>query len=563
MRVIPFNTPAAALVRSELMTSLRRTRSFLILAVFVGAGIFIVVGNWPRNVPLNEVAFYSRQMFEIVTVSLMVGAALFVPALAAGAIVVEKERQTFDLLALTLIRPSGIVMAKLLNSVGFFILLIVSCLPVMGVCFFLIGLDWTEIVRSFATILLTTVTLAVIGIMCSALCRRTFLAIICSFLGMLAFMICAPLWLIAIIDWILFEDIFKWFIENVSPFGLMLENYRSLWDAVPGLVYQLTVIAVCWRMTLRVLRRPPKPPKVPGEKPIDDPRALKRRRRTFPFYLIDPLRRKKPIGDRGNPMLAKEMRWGMMNRSTVLVRVFYTALVIYSFGSTAVMIMSLGSGMTAAAGWLLVELALTVIVAPALMANALTKEYELGNMDMLRTTLLTPTQIVLGKLCAGAVTLAPIVLAALCSCLPLLIVIRMQWDLLFTAHVTLLVCCFVSLSLGLFASLLTRRTTTALVLTYLFSSMTFIGMTFVMVFVCDQWLDMRSSDYERFVFFLSPIVAFGENMSEHARWYGSRRSTTSLISVYWISNVVVFTVFAWILIALSLVGFKRFRMRDQ
>jgi len=161
------------------------------------------------------------------------------------------------------------------------------------------------------------------------------------------------------------------------------------------------------------------------------------------------------------------------------------------------------------------------------------------------------------------VTLAPIVLAALCSCLPLLIVIRMQWDLLFTAHVTLLVCCFVSLSLGLFASLLTRRTTTALVLTYLFSSMTFIGMTFVMVFVCDQWLDMRSSDYERFVFFLSPIVAFGENMSEHARWYGSRRSTTSLISVYWISNVVVFTVFAWILIALSLVGFKRFRMRDQ
>ena len=58
--------------------------------------------------------------------------------------------------------------------------------------------------------------------------------------------------------------------------------------------------------------------------------------------------------------------------------------------------------------WILFQNYVTVLLAPALMANALTKEMELGNLDMLRMTLLRPRDITLGKLAAGAMALFPV-----------------------------------------------------------------------------------------------------------------------------------------------------------
>ncbi len=554
------NMPAAALVKSELITTLRRTRSFFILAAFVGAGICVVVVDWPEHVPMNMMARRARELFAAVSVFLVCGSALFIPALASAAIVIEKERHTFDMLTLTLIRPTAMLVAKLINSLGFYALLVIACMPVLGVCFFLVGLDWTQVIPTFILILLTAVSLAMVGVLSSALFRNSFFAIIGAYIGMLALM-AGPMFVIMLLMFLsdsvgnpareLYEVA-----SHFSPVVTVWDTSRELGQFVVAVVYQLIFIGVCWFLTRSILRRPPRPVIVHTEKPIDDPVTLRERRRTFPFYLIDPLQRKEPIKDGRNPMLAKELYWGVTNRGATLIRVFYTALGIYFIGGA--MVIYLEGTFDTIFLWLVSQIVLTVMATPALVANTLTKEYELGNMDMLRSTLLTPRQIVVGKFYSGAATIVPLVLAAICSCISLIVMYDVRWDLLVTGYGTLIVCSFMSLGVGLFASMLTRRTATALVLTYIFSILVFLGI-YVIAGIVLVWMDVVTSvslyPSPPIICLISPIIAFVYNV-------GMSRTST-LVNSYWLFAMAAHTLVAWAFIMISLAGFTRYRMRDR
>jgi hypothetical protein len=489
-------------------------------------------------------------------------AALFVPAFASSAIVVEKEQQTFDMLALTLIRPFGMLTAKLLNTVGFFLLLVVGVLPVLGVVFFLVGVDWLELGASFILILMTTFSCAMVGILSSVLFRKTFVAILGGYAGML-FLMGGPLLLYMLLGLTFsFRARLESFAEVTSPIGTLVLIFEGLTAGevflfILAMLYQLAFIRICYRLTMRILKRPAEPVRVETAKPIDDPRILEARRKTFPYYLIDPLRRKKQIEDGKNPMFVKELRWGVMNRNTVLIRIFYITFIVYLIvGIGTVFIDPRSPDMLA---WLMTQIVLTVVIAPALMATSFTKEYELGNIDMLRMTLLTPRDIVLGKMWAGAASVAPALLAAVVTGIPAVFIgLRThQWPVMLTGYVTLFVCTLVSLSLGLFSSLVTKRTTASLALSYILSLVVFLGFSVVVGYIrwhvfehrWNVWSDPVST-------FLSPIVAFGYNAAPRARH-------ASLLNSYWLGNVSVFTLFALILIKITVTGFERYRMRDR
>ena len=205
--------------------------------------------------------------------------------------------------------------------------------------------------------------------------------------------------------------------------------------------------------------------KVTGEKPIDDLSVLRKRRRTFPFYLVDPLRRKKAIPDRRNPMTAREVTWGIVRNASTLVRIFYLSLTFCAFGSLWIVLFREWQEGTMV--WLAVEMGLVVFVAPALLCNAMAREYEQGNIDMIRMTLLSPRRIVMGKVAAGTLCLTPVLIAALMSCVPILIFGSEARLMVVKGMTTMFVCALVSLGLGICVSMLSNRTVTAIVLGYL------------------------------------------------------------------------------------------------
>ena len=121
-------------LRREAVTSLRGWKNFAVLTFYLGvtalgAGMVIYTGmfdNW-------DFSFDPQIMMVLYVVLAAVQMALItltVPALTAGSISGERERQTLDLLLVTKMSSFSIVMGKLLASLAFILLLIVGTLPV-------------------------------------------------------------------------------------------------------------------------------------------------------------------------------------------------------------------------------------------------------------------------------------------------------------------------------------------------------------------------------------------------------------------------------------------------
>ena len=553
------------MVRRELLTTLRGVRPFLILSLFVIATSAYPLLNWPAEalnargsgLDLNMAGNVSRSMLRLLTEGLFYGCLLFVPAFAANAIVIEKEQSTYDFLKTSLIRPSGIILSKLLNAVAFFVVLLVGVLPVVGVLFFLVGIDTLDVLKSLGFVVVTATSCASVGLLSSAIFRRSFVAIAGGYLGVAALMV-APMLvgfiLVATLTFVLDIRSVSGEIEviwaAVSPIGAMRYTLGGGGNGplILNAGLQLLFILGCLSLTLRVVRRPEKTPRIEQQKPIDSIEVLDQRRKTFPWYLIDPHRRKKSIEDGRNPMMVREMRWGLMNKSGTSVRVFYCAFILYFFvGAMAWMSRS----NDAMRDWILFQIYVTVLLAPALMSNALTKEMELGNLDMLRMTLLRPRDIILGKLAAGAMALFPVLAAALISCIPVMIMGVRPGRVMAMGYGTLFVCALISLSIGLLASLMAKRTTTALVISYVLGVAAFGGVTVGMdmfSMVADQALPQEFSQ------FFSPITAFVQS---------SKIMGTSAAYTYWLGNAVASTAFSLLLISLSVNGFKRYKMTDR
>ncbi|MCP4644551.1 MAG: ABC transporter permease subunit [bacterium] len=556
--------PSFALVKRELLTNLRRTRSIVWLGAFVGVCAIAEVSVWPsRNIPVYMVGGMSEDILKVLAYALTVGGMLVVPALAAGTIVSEREQGTFELVRMTLVRRWSIIASKLMNTLGIYVLLIVATLPMVGVLMFGVGLDAVQLALVMTVVLLTNVTFASIGLLSSTIFHRGFLAIFASYALIVAF-VSVPPFFVTLGWWVICDvsGFSRYMVDNIPvvlcPFFTLewcffgFRGFSSSSWFVGGLLYQLGIIAACLLVSRRLLYRDARASKRITEKPIDDPEVLAARRKQFPFYLIDPLRRKPEIDDGANPMRVRELRWGLFSRGTTLVRIFYCVFPLCIF--SALVIIGFEEAREAIAGWIAWEMVLLVFIAPALLANSFTKEYELGNVDMLRMTLLSPKQMVTGKAAAGLMSLGPALAASVLAAIPIILWKPGAFGVIFTGYVTLGVCAFLCLSLGLFSSLVARTTTTALVLGYLLSFAAF-GGVWLCALLGSMVVGQGNGELDRVSMFLSPIWAYVFSCFDSGRATGSLTGT-------WLQSMVVFVCLSLGLLMLSVRLWKRYQEQD-
>lgn len=113
------------------------------------------------------------QFFLIVLVS---------PALTAGSIAGERERQTLDLLLCTRVGAMKIVLGKLFSSVCFIALLLVTALPITAVTLYFGGVTLGQILLMTLYLIVTALACSAIGVFCSALFKRTVTATVMAYL---------------------------------------------------------------------------------------------------------------------------------------------------------------------------------------------------------------------------------------------------------------------------------------------------------------------------------------------------------------------------------------------
>ena len=121
---------------------------------------------------------------------------LVAPAMTAGSISGERERQTLDLLLVTNTGPVKLVLGKLLESFSFLALLVMCSLPMLSLVLITGGATLAQVLISVAFLLLTALAALSVGLVCSSLFQRTVTSTVVSYLSVFALGLVTllPLW---------------------------------------------------------------------------------------------------------------------------------------------------------------------------------------------------------------------------------------------------------------------------------------------------------------------------------------------------------------------------------
>jgi ABC-type transport system involved in multi-copper enzyme maturation permease subunit len=110
---------------------------------------------------------------------------LVAPVFSAGALTSERERQTLELLLTTILQPWQILWGKLLAGFRVSYVLTMFLMWPMVLAFVLAmhvySTNWLAVIAFFAIVLLAAMFNSVSALMCSAICRKTSVAMILSY----------------------------------------------------------------------------------------------------------------------------------------------------------------------------------------------------------------------------------------------------------------------------------------------------------------------------------------------------------------------------------------------
>jgi ABC-2 type transport system permease protein len=192
-----FGAAVVTIMVKELRSRFRGRRAFVVLTVYLAVLALIAYGGYTVVAPS---ARQQAQFGGSATASATVGYAIFIllslfqlllvcfiaPAFTAGAISLEREKQTLDLLVTTPVRPGAIVVGKLLSALAYVGLMILAAIPLSALVLMYGGASVDDIVRQQIVLLVTAVGFGSIGLFFSALIKRTQAATVLTYCAMLA-----------------------------------------------------------------------------------------------------------------------------------------------------------------------------------------------------------------------------------------------------------------------------------------------------------------------------------------------------------------------------------------
>lgn len=205
-----FRQIALPLVFKELVEQSARRRTYVIRIVYVSlfflACMSVILPEYyvaSRTAPTSILGI-GRNVFLYIVVWQFIGIYLFLPALACGALTVEKERNTLGLLFLTRLGPWTIVLEKLFSRLVPMFYLMLCSLPLLAFSISLGGVNTRDLFIAVWYLSLTAFQVCSISIACSAFFRTTTAALMTCYFCLFMVTFGVP-----ISDWLLFDNHFQ------------------------------------------------------------------------------------------------------------------------------------------------------------------------------------------------------------------------------------------------------------------------------------------------------------------------------------------------------------------
>ena len=176
-----------AICKKEMQLSIRKTKGAIGMLIFnlvlaaAALGFYYILLN--ENTYLFNYTYYSKMssisMFVMIAELMLV--IFIIPAITAGSIAGEREKQTLDLLFSTSLSSREIIFGKLMSSVSTLMLYLISTLPILFIGFCAGGLRVKDIFICLLYILVTTIYLGSMGIFFSSLFKKSVVASVCAY----------------------------------------------------------------------------------------------------------------------------------------------------------------------------------------------------------------------------------------------------------------------------------------------------------------------------------------------------------------------------------------------
>ncbi|MEM6329485.1 MAG: ABC transporter permease [Planctomycetota bacterium] len=370
-------------LQHELLANLRAPRAFLLLAVYVGLLGGVVLLAWPQDQVLDlaqpEVA---KRLVDLFFLGQYFLASMMAPSFAAGAITGEKERHSYEMLLASPLRPGAIVLGKLLAALLHLGVLMLCSLPIVMLCLPLGGVSAYEVLAAYLAMISSVALFGMISLWASSFFQRTSAALVVSYLLIL------PLALGGVLVW--------------NALGQRGETRLMVATTIAPLAF-LSTAGVLWGYTTRRLLYPADLGSG-GQDAIDlesearDAVGLYIKREEWPDSLFAPPKRNDFLPDGANPIYDKEMRSEIFAQGTLMLRLVIQISMLLALVLMAVCLFIFPWW---APWYLCYVLLFNMLVGPVFSAGSVCNERERQTLDLLLTTLITPGQMLWGKLLSG------------------------------------------------------------------------------------------------------------------------------------------------------------------
>ena len=197
------------ITKREIKITARGMRFFIEILVFevILMLTFIVSLNsifGSGNVSSSD---YNRfgKLFPTVAIAELLIMSFVIPVMTGAAISGEKERQTFDIMLTTAIKPFQIVWGKLLSVIVRIMMFAIAAVPLMAVSFVSGSISWGVLFAYIGMVTVYAFFSASLGIFASSVCRKSMTAIIFSFV--ILFFVTLGTLLIAFFEMVVFKKL--------------------------------------------------------------------------------------------------------------------------------------------------------------------------------------------------------------------------------------------------------------------------------------------------------------------------------------------------------------------
>ncbi len=201
-------------LRREIQTSLRNWKVYAAIVFYVVAlAAVAAVVFWTEIYNSYDFSFDPaaiNALYALMAVMQLFLIIVIVPAITGGSISGERERQTFDLLLVSKMKPVSIITGKLLASIGIVLIMIIASMPVFALAIQFGGAKVLDVVLLMLYFVATAVCLGSVSILLSSVIKRSAVSMV------VVYIVCAFLIVGTVILYMLFSD-YYWMMNRVYP----------------------------------------------------------------------------------------------------------------------------------------------------------------------------------------------------------------------------------------------------------------------------------------------------------------------------------------------------------